>query len=175
MSEIKLPVEHIISPAPAQSSLLLSSDRSLLLSNDNKQDNEERGTEIKILTKRLRTINNICDGIKGNIEFQKCMSAENKVLVEVNQWITLMYTMRTYIKNSIDSDYMDIIEPPQSLKHSMSKTYTVLDDVSAAFSNSMRDIVLMSQMPKVVPMDIPACSQSAPSQSDNMNILESMI
>lgn len=158
MIESKNSNERIISAAPAQSSLLLSNDQppvntSLPIAiNDIVYNSRE--ASIKNLTKRLRKINNICDPINDYLKFQKCMSNNDKILVDLNQWVALLYTLKSYVKDDIDQDYMDIIEQPAHLKQCMIKTYDNLDSVSNAFTESVKEIILTLKTPSPTPVPV---------------------
>lgn len=106
---------------------------------------KERERAIKDLNKQLRVVNNICDPICDYIKFQKNMNPEVRALIDINQWMMMLFALKAAVKTQIDYTYMDIQEPPSSLKESMTKAYDNLDSVSNAFSDSMKEVVNLLQ------------------------------
>src|SRR5579863_1510935 len=106
---------------------------------------QERENKIKNLTKQLRTINNICSPINDYMKFQQFVNPDIRVLMEINQWMLLVFACKAGAKTSIDCEYMDIIEPPLALKEAMATTYGNLDSLGDAFTSSMKEIVTLIQ------------------------------
>lgn len=150
---------QIILPAPDQASLVASSHlvaSPCQQSQQNQAPNmarkaEQREVAIKDLSKTLRTINNACDPLSDYFKFQQCISPDLRVLLDLNQWILLSCAMRVAVKSNIDCEYMNISDPPESLKTAMEKAYTAIDTVIDSFTTSMKQTIKLLQSRLVNP------------------------
>lgn len=131
--------ERLIQPAPAQSIV------SQVSTTSHEASAEARDVNIRNLTKSLRTINNVCGPICEYMKFQRGLSPEHRVLIEINQWMLIMYGLKAMLRTEIDDNYMNITDPPRSLKQAMGEAYTNVDAVIESFSVSMKDIISMIQ------------------------------
>ena len=153
-------VNRIIDPAPAQTAIS-SIDCIACPSGAVKEDETKKVADkaadremmIKDLSKTLRSINNVCDPINDYLKFRQCISPEVNVIIDLSQWSMVMYGIKAATKSAIDHDYMNIENPPDSLKESMIKAYSELDTVSDSFANSMKDVITLVQN-KLVPSDM---------------------
>lgn len=142
-----------------------------------KQNAQERERKIKNLTKQLRTINNVCSPINDYMKFQQFVSPDIRVLMEINQWMLMVFACKAGAKTSIDCEYMDIIEPPLALKEAMAATYNNLESVCESFTNSMKEIVILIQSRLTQPSSPVVATPStppSPNSSPSINILSAM-
>ena len=170
--------DQLIQPAPAQSSVAsLGTIQSSVTSVPSETEKavlekaKERDDAIKRLNKYLRQIQNVCGPMSEYVKFQQNVNPDVRVLIDLNQWMLLMYGLKSVTKNEIDSQYMDIIEPPESLKIAMESAYDNLDSVSVTVENSIKEIISLVQsriisgaQPSVSSFS-PVCSSVSPSVS----------
>jgi len=153
--------EQIIEPAPPQVSITsnlpqLESNRDIsqqvpsIANNTTSLQPIIRGANIQDLQFKLLVLSNICGPIKEHIQFRECMSPEIRVITDINQWVMILLGLKGVIKSSIDIDYMQIADPPMDLKCSMESAYNNIDETSAAFINSMKQItnIIQSRLSK---------------------------
>ena len=134
--------EPIINPAPPSANV--NNNVPLVDKEKEKQDKNKECT-IRDLTRELRIINNICDPICEYNKFQQSINPELRVLIDINQWVGLIYMLKSAIKSQIDTSYMDIEDPPEVLKEAMLKTYNSMDHASQSIENSMKEIINLIQ------------------------------
>lgn len=151
--------DRIIQPAPAQTAVSTSQQESPEATLAASKEAESRARKIKNLTKQLRMINNVCDPIRDFTKFQNFLSPDIRILLQMNQWVGLVYAFKAAIKSTIDDDYLDINDHPQTLKTAMEKTYTNIDSVCELMVSSMKEIITLEQS---------RLSQSTTSETDNI-------
>jgi len=115
------------------------------VTNDNNKpeqltDIQRREKSIKDLTKELRRITNLCEPMCAYTTYQTNMNPEVRILSDINQWSILLFTLKYSVKTSIDMSYLDITDPPESLKQAMEKAYKSLDVVSESLIKSMKEV-----------------------------------
>jgi hypothetical protein len=146
--------EQIIRPAPAQTTVSTESASSGAQSNNSEVDKAKlREQAIKDLSKNLRMINNICGPLCDYAKFESSINPDIRVLLNINQWMIVMCALKAASKCSIDSAYMDISDPPESLKQTLKNVYTNLDSVTEAFSSSMKEIITLIQSRLIKPTE----------------------
>ena len=176
--------EQIIQPAPAQTSVSTPTNArtSSPQSNNNSSSNSSRREgasnrssredHIRSLMKQLRIINNVCGPLTQYMAFQQHMSPEMRVVIDVNQWVGLMFAAKVGITSVIDQDYMDIVDPPESLKKSMETAYSNIDSVTNSFTESMKQIITVMQAHQAKPLN--SSSSIDTSVQSNISILSAM-
>jgi len=164
-------MDQIIQPAPAQTAI--SSNPSRLTSTSNQPNNDEREPrekKIKSLITKLRMISNVAGTAGEYVKFQRSMSPDIRIVLDVNQWMMLMLIGKATIKNIIDQEYMEISEPPPQLKQAMEKAYASIDSAYEAFSCSMKEILILAQSR----LSQPNSTTRASSNATETNILSAM-
>ena len=137
---------QIIHPAPDQTVVSPNTRPSVAeVVNVAKVEAEQREEAIKNLSKKLRTINNTCHPLNDYIKFQQCISPDIRVLLDLNQMMMFLCAIKASVKSNIDCEYMDITNPPESLKASMEKAYASVDFVADSFVVSLKQIVALMQ------------------------------
>lgn len=104
-----------------------------------------RQSKINELRTKLQIINSVCEPICEFLNFHNSMNPEIRAVVDINHWMFLIYGLKAVVKELIDVEYLDIVEPPVPLKESMKKAYSNLNSVSDGFKSSMEEISLLLQ------------------------------
>lgn len=112
-----------------------------------------RAQKIDEFTKSLSIVKNACEPLNGYLKFQQCLTPEIRTLIALNYSILVMNVMKGVAKGALDWQFMDIRDPPETLKEGLTKAYSDIDGVVTTFENSMKDVVALIQ-PKS--KDIPA-------------------
>jgi hypothetical protein len=137
--------DQMINPAPAQSSISATGSQQQASNEQIALQANEKERKIKSLNKKLRLISNIAGPIGDYVKFQQSMSPDIRVVLDVNQWMILMFGAKAGIKSWIDEEYMDITDPSSALKQNMEKAYSSIDTACNAFTSSMKEIVVLAQ------------------------------
>lgn len=140
---------------------------------EKQEQQEQREKSIKNLNKKLRMVNNICGPLCDYFKFQRNLNPEIRALIDLNQWMMLMFALKAAVKSQMDYDYMDIVEPPDNLKTAMANAYNNLDAVSDSYTESMKEIVKLHQNKSNPSAVVSNPSQPIPKQ-DNVDVLSSM-
>lgn len=152
--------EYIIDPAPAQVSVSgshienISETSSTVTISEHRISREDR---IKFLKEKLRIIKNVSQSLNNYMQFQQIMDPKLRVIIDANQWIMMLLVGKSVISSVIESDYVDIVDPPQDLKDALEESYNNVESIVNAFTTSMTQIVtlMQSQLLNVPPSESP--------------------
>lgn len=116
---------------------------------DEKRKEEEdnvRQRNIVSLNRTLSAVKNLSEPICQFLQFeQTCLTPQTRALFGLNYMMMAMCGAKGAIKTWIDHEYMDIKDPPSTLKDGVTKAYSDIDKVTAEFEKSIKEIATMIQ------------------------------
>jgi hypothetical protein len=131
--------EPIIQPAPASSSI--EDETPPIVSTTNSSEQTERNSKIKFLEKDLMLLNNIVDPIQQLTTLEQHLSPQLRIIIRSNQLVTVALLAKAALKTSMDERYLDISDPPQSLKDKMETATASVDNLVKIYIDSMVEII----------------------------------
>lgn len=112
---------------------------------DTEDDIEKRDRKIKRLEEHLRIINTICTPFTQHVTFQQCMDPDIKIISDANQWAMISFALKATITGWIDDEFHQIDDPSRTLQRDMTKTLSNLNSTVEIFTNSMKEMITISQ------------------------------
>lgn len=132
--------DQLIQPAPAYSSIAEAT------SADQKRKLEDREKHIKALQKNLRIMTRIAEPLQQAMQLeQHCLSPQLRIILRSNQLASLALGFKGIFNAYIDDAYLEIEDPPTSLKENVERGHTTLDALVQIYIDSMMDVITYIQ------------------------------
>jgi hypothetical protein len=98
--------------------------------------------QITDLQKMIRRLNVTCEPIQQSILIeQEFFNPQIRILVRFHQLLSLAFAIKALVKGVYEESYMEIENPPDSLRAELDRAFATVDTVANTYIESMRDML----------------------------------